>query len=208
VKVRRGGAADSGDVEGERVDVSTAFAARHSMDSPEWYTPSPFVEAARDVMGGIDLDPASHKEANGRIKATQFFTADDDGLKQFWRGRVFLNPPGGLVGDFWRKLEAEWREQRTQQAVWIGYSLEQLQTLQCVGAIWTPLDYPICFTSKRIAFVENEAKKSARMAKLAAAGKKFNEKSSPSHSNYVAYLGPNAKRFCQVFSAFGQVINV
>lgn len=54
----------------------------------------------------------------------------------------------------------------------------------------------------------DEAKKVARMAKLAAAGKKFNEKSSPSHSNYVAYLGPNTKRFYQVFSAFGQVINV
>lgn len=51
---------------------SVDFAARHSMDSPEWYTPSPFVEAAREVMGGIDLDPASHEEANRIIKAARY----------------------------------------------------------------------------------------------------------------------------------------
>jgi hypothetical protein len=182
------------------------FAARHSMDSPEWYTPSPFVEAARQCMGGIDLDPASHEEANRIVKADRFFTADDDGLKQPWFGRVFLNPPGGLVNEFWLKLLSELANQRVTDAVWIGYSLEQLQTLQQSGADLQPLDFPTCFTNRRIAFVENEAMKIRRKEKCERLGKKFNPKSSPSHSNYVSYLGPDSNAFIGCFSQFGQVI--
>lgn len=121
--------------------TNLAFAARHTCDSPEWYTPSVFVDAAREVMGGIDLDPASHPEANETIRAVRFFTAEDDGLKQVWRGRIFLNPPGGkdangksLVPQFWRVLMREACEAAVTgecfQALWIGYSLEQLQTLR------------------------------------------------------------------------------
>lgn len=179
-----------------------AFAARHSCDSPEWYTPDVFVAAAREVMGGIDLDPASHPEANARIKAHKIFTAEDNGLTQPWHGRVFLNPPGGLVGEFWLKAL---KDDGYEQLIWIGYSLEQLQTLQQVGASSTPLDWPICFTSKRIAFVENEAKKAERVAKLLAKGKKPNDKSSPSHSNYIVYMGDEDRKFRDVFQQFGQV---
>lgn len=184
----------------------TLLTARHSMDSPEWYTPTVFVDAAREVMGGIDLDPASHPEANARLGIAKIFTADDNGLLQEWHGRIFLNPPGGLVGHFWLKLLAEWRARRTTEAVWIGYSLEQLQTLQQAGDAAIPLDFATCVTSKRIAFVENEAKQAARKTKLEALGKAFNPKSAPSHSNYVTYIGVNRDKFISVFSAFGHVL--
>lgn len=194
----------------------TAFAARHSMDSPEWYTPSPIVEAAREVMGGIDLDPASHEEANRTVKATEFFTEADNGLRLGWHGRIFLNPPGGLVAEFWRFLIEEHHLGRVQQAVWIGYSLEQLQTLQCAKAFTTPLDFPICITAKRIAFVENAAKKRARLEEIDAVnilrksrGEKLRPRNengaSPSHSNYITYIGPNVELFAKVFSVSGKV---
>jgi hypothetical protein len=181
-------------------------AARHSMDSPEWYTPTPFVEAARRCMGSIDLDPASHPEANERIKATRIYTEQENGLLQPWAGNVFLNPPGGYVNDFWGRAVRVYLDGSVKQLVWIGYSLEQLQTLQQSPSPMQPLEFPIMFTAKRIAFIENAAKREARKAKLIAAGKKPNDKSSPSHSNYICYMGPNVREFVKEFGEFGKVI--
>jgi len=61
----------------------------------EWGTPSPIIEAARMVLGCIDLDPASCFEANKIVRAKRFFTKEDDGLKYEWRGNVWLNWPFG-----------------------------------------------------------------------------------------------------------------
>ena len=192
-----------------------AFAARHTCDSAEWYTPVPYVEAARQVLCGIDLDPASHAEAQLTVRAQRYYDAAHDGLARAWDGRVFLNPPGGLVRQFWGHLVAHVLTGRVPAAIWIGYSLEQLQTLQ---AGWTgvppldypvsPIDYPICIPRARIAFKENDAKKAERVARLVAAGKSPYQKSSPSHANYISLLTTSQSdvcvdRFLDVFQAFG-----
>lgn len=59
----------------------------------EYYTPEPWPTLARELMGAIDLDPASNPIANKRINAARYFTAIDDGLTQDWCGRIWLNHP-------------------------------------------------------------------------------------------------------------------
>jgi DNA N-6-adenine-methyltransferase (Dam) len=79
------------------------FAAGRKKDSPyssvkftgnqEWYTPAKYIALAREVMGSIDVDPASNAIAQETVQAATFYTVDDDGLTKEWRGRGWLNPP-------------------------------------------------------------------------------------------------------------------
>ena len=194
--------------------MATKTAGRHSCDSPEWFTPAPFVWAARRVLGSISLDPASHLEANRIVRAVKFYDARANGLRRPWSGRVFLNPPGGLVVEFWHRLIDAWEAREIEAAIWIGYSLEQLQTLQGYE-VRSPLDFPICVPDKRIAFVESEAKRAARLEAFAEENnrrgreglelRQRKEAAAPSHGNYVTYIGRAPARFERVFAEFGQV---
>ena len=75
----------------------------------EWYTPAEWLERAREVMGGIDCDPATHPFAQRTVKATCWFDKARDGLRQQWIGNVWLNPPyaRGLIESFVKKLGEE-----------------------------------------------------------------------------------------------------
>ncbi len=65
-------------------------------ESREWYTPPHLF----DALGiRFDLDPASPgMEVVPWVPAARHLTRSDDGLKQPWHGRVWLNPPYGPVG--------------------------------------------------------------------------------------------------------------
>ena len=77
----------------------------------EWYTPAQYIEAARQVMGGIDVDPASCVYANETVQAAVFYDEIDDGLSRDWHGCVFMNPPygRGLIDQFVSKLIDSYR---------------------------------------------------------------------------------------------------
>ena len=158
----------------------------NSSTSNEWYTPAPILEAAREVMGVIELDPASNTFANQTVQAKQFYTIEDDGLTKPWYGRVWLNPPyGRTAGEsnqaMWSKrLVAEYQAGNVAEAI--------LLVNAATGNGWfTPLkDFPICFPDDRIHFYNSET-----------------EASQPTQSNALVYFGDRAARFVQVFSCFG-----
>jgi hypothetical protein len=61
----------------------------------ELYTPAKYIEAARLVLGKIDLDPASNEIAQRTVRAERHFTVETDGLNQEWHGRVRSRLPAG-----------------------------------------------------------------------------------------------------------------
>lgn len=60
---------------------------------PEWYTPPDVIEAARKILGRIDLDPATCKTAQKVVRARTYFADCDEALRHKWRGTAFVNPP-------------------------------------------------------------------------------------------------------------------
>ncbi len=176
--------------------------AQHSAASVEHYTPVEIIEAARATMGGIDLDPASTLSVNAaRVRAGAIFTRADDGLSKEWRGRVWLNPPGGRIGNrssaamWWRKLCQEWWLGRVPQAVFLGFSVEILATTQGPEEMWIG-NAPFCIPRKRISFLQESSPGV------------FEPGESPTHSNIIAYLpskDEDVARFEAAFSTFGMV---
>lgn len=75
--------------------VLTDGSIHHSSESNEWYTPPEWIELAREVMDGIDVDPASCEAAQKNVKAKVFYTQEDDGFNKDWTGKLWLNPPYG-----------------------------------------------------------------------------------------------------------------
>lgn len=59
----------------------------------EYYTQEYIIDLVRQVLGDIDLDPASCIEANKVVKAKHIFTKEDDGLTKPWFGKVWMNHP-------------------------------------------------------------------------------------------------------------------
>lgn len=109
--------------EGETVAASRKMGYTGSLRKPErgiafdsrnddWYTPSDWLNLARDVLGGIDLDPFSSERANQTVQAKRYFTEEDNAFQQKWKARtVWMNPPytRGVVDKAVAKFLEEYR---------------------------------------------------------------------------------------------------
>lgn len=67
----------------------------HTSESAEYGTPPEPCDAARRVMGYIDIDPASSALFNQVVQADSYYTKEDNGFLKDWHGNAFVNPPGG-----------------------------------------------------------------------------------------------------------------
>ncbi len=128
----------------------------------EYFTPAKYVEIVRAVLGEIDLDPASCPEAQAIVKATRYFTKDDDGLKQEWHGRVFLNPPFSrpLFKLFVQKLIHEYRVGRVTEAIMLTFNNTSAAWFQEAASGASA----ICFTNTNISFIHKTKGQMGRSA--------------------------------------------
>lgn len=154
----------------------------------EWYTPKEYIQAAYDVLGTIDLDPASSEMANEVVKAHQIYTIDDNGLEYDWSGNVWMNPPysGDLVSKFTGKLCGHFVAREVEAAiVLVNNATETIwfqQMFDCASAV--------CFPRSRIKYWGVDG-----------------EKNSPLQGQAFLYFGEEPDLFCQVFRQFGAVVS-
>jgi len=156
---------------------------------PESYTPEKYIESARLVLGGIDIDPASNEFANKTVMAEKFYTKDADGLSVSWHGNVFLNPPYShpLVKQFVFKLIDEYTTGNTKRAI--------LLTNNNTDTNWfykaAKIAGIVCFTKGRINFKKPDG-----------------SLSSPTNGQAFFYFGENKKLFRAEFMQYGLIFEV
>src|SRR3989440_3277924 len=163
---------------------------RHLLqESFEWYTPKKYVEAARNVLGEIDLDPASSEQANRIVQAKLFYDQSRDGLTQTWQAQtVWLNPPYCKQGntsnqDRWTaKLLTEYKAGNVKEAI--------LLVTAATETIWFHrlYQFPMCFVKGRIQFTTPTGKKGGA-----------------TKGSIFVYVGTKPEKFREVFARFGVV---
>lgn len=173
-----------------------------SRDPDSWYTPKTYVDAARRVMGGIDLDPFTSSAANETIRATHCFTESKSAFDYPWRTppmarqypdglRVWMNPPysaqliGRAVDTF---LEARSAGHVGQAVVLVNNSTDT----RWFSALREAAE-AVCMTAHRIAFEAVDGKRV----------------SGNTRGQVFFYVGPaaQAEAFTVEFSRFGWCIS-
>lgn len=156
--------------------------AQHSSLNDDWQTPPHIISLVHQVLGQIDIDPASSINANKVVKAKRIITQEEDALSlDYWIDQpsvMYLNPPGkkrgnkSLVGLFWKKLMEHWELGLVEHAIFMGFSLEHLAVLQGYHA-YSLCDFHCFIPRKRIAFVDPLDQSNRKR---------------PSHSNVITYI--------------------
>ena len=163
--------------------VAANMAVHYSSDTPEHYTPTEILQAVVACLGTIDLDPCSNSHDAPNVPATRHYTAADDGLSQFWHGKVFMNPPYGREIAKWvDKLVTEYEAERMTEAI-------ALVPARTDTDWWDRLvnGYRlICFVHGRLTFIGNE-----EVAPFPSA---------------LIYLGSEPDRFYGAFLSFGRIV--
>lgn len=169
-----------------RIDITKPHVA-YNTGKVEWYTPAHILEAARAVLGGFDLDPASSKVANAVVRATRIFTAEDDGLAQDWPvGRIWMNPPyaSGLVDKFALRFCQAIRD-GSSGVVLVNNATETGWFQELLGVADA-----VCFPKGRVRFVDPEK----------------GEAGAPLQGQAIIYCGPRPGDFRAAFCERGTVL--
>ena len=158
-------------------------------EDDEWFSPASIIELAREALGGIDLDPASHAIAQQTVRAKTFFTAADNGLDRPWRGRVWLNPPFNrtLLSLFAEKLISEYASGAVERAILLTHDYTDVAWFQAAARAAGA----VCFPRGRIHFFSP-----------------CGDECSPRQGQALFYFGEDDATFCRAFADVGLVIRL
>lgn len=173
--------------EPEPIKLYPIVAANHAeTEGDDWCTPIEYVDAVREVLGTIDLDPATNEYGQSIIGASKFYTKQDDGLAHEWQGRVFLNPPYSvpMIDKFASKLLAEYMTGNVTEAIVLTNNSTETQWFQGLLSVCQV----VCFPSRRLKFWKSD-----------------NEVFATRQGQAFFYFGTSDK-FAKVFAVFGTVL--
>jgi ParB family chromosome partitioning protein len=167
--------------------INTGVTATLNTGDEEWYTPPKYIESARLVMGGIDLDPASNTWAQENVKAETYYTIHDNGLTKDWHGKVWMNPPytARVINTFLEKITAHFEAGEITDAIVLTNNSADTSWFHKSARVASAL----CFTTGRINFL-----------------KPSGETSSPTNGQLFFYFGNDVAAFKNEFSQYGLVV--
>lgn len=172
------------------MDQAMSVLTSHATDI--WYTPPRYIELVREVLGSIDLDPASDALPQTWIKANRYYTKAQDGLLQSWAcDTLWLNPPYGKTNgksnqDLWSRLAVNRYEAGVfREGILLVNSTHGYKWFE---NLWTR--YPVCCVTDRIRFIRADGTEGGQAKR----GQTF------------VYLGKNRAKFFGAFSVVGRVL--
>ncbi len=160
-------------------------------DSDSWYTPSVYTDMVREVMGKIDLDPFSSKEANSHVKAKRYFDFKSNAFKQTWfkkPGKVFMNPPYGrkIINAAIAIFIEKWNRGTISEAIVLVNNATETKWFQLL----LRSSNMICLPEKRIAFEAIDGK----------------NVSGNTRGQVFLYFGSETSKFKDVFKEIGIIL--
>jgi len=177
----------------------------------EKYTPDEIINPTINVLGKIDLDPASSLIANERINAKKIFTIKDNGLEKEWYGKVWMNHPFSKCEKKCKKNNCTKKKCKKRgycikvdlpsNKDWINKLIDSYVNGKVIEAIcityastsetwFKPLhSYVQCYPYKRVNFMLPNGEKQSGVTK----------------GSVITYLGYNVKRFADNFRKIGSI---
>lgn len=153
----------------------------------EWYTPAYIIEAARSVLGEIELDPATSEIANETVRATEYYTESDNALSLDWpRSKIWMNPPyaRGLVADFVAKVTES--VEAGSEAIVLVNNASETGWFQSLAGVCSA----VCFHKGRVRYATPEG----------------DDSGAPLQGQAIFYCGPDAEKFRREFGELGVVL--
>lgn len=151
-------------------------------ESEEWYTPPEILAAVYNAFNNdLTTDPCSPVDSSP-VKANIHYTKNDDGLKQPWKGTVFMNPPyGNVIVEWVKKAIKEYQEGNATELIILVPARTDTAWFNLLAA------YPWCAVKGRLKF--------------------SNTKNSAPFPSAIFYIGENVKTFFENFCPFGPIFH-
>ena len=175
------------------MEIKVTAGRKINADSHHWCTPPKYVEAIRQFLGEIALDPCSNEYSTVQA-GVEYALPEKDGLNESWNfSTIYFNPPYGIDKASGTSIQ-NWIRKCAEANSEFGSEVLALIPVAVNTRHWKRYIFPeataVCFLADtRLKFVNGENDKGAPMACA------------------MVYWGKDFNKFFEMFSNFGAVVD-